>query len=126
MFEKLDYTEEGNIITLKTAGEFYQYNWDDPNRPAISNAMLVINSKYKIIDSNADEVKSNQHIWIINKDTTNKIIMVSIDKTKTTDAINITQTFKLRYIYIPYIILVMALIIVGIKVWKLNIENNTI
>ncbi len=125
LFEKINYDEHGKIITLK-ASNFYLYNEDDPERPAINNAKITINSIFKVVEHNADEVKNNDYIWNTNKNTEEKEIIISFDKTKQNNFININEEIKISYSVILIIILGIGIVIFVIFIKNKEQQNNQI
>lgn len=127
LFENVDYSEYNNIVTLKTTGKFYNYNLDDPERPAIENAKIIIEPIFEVIESNADEVvKNSRYIWIINKNTLEKNITISFDKTKRIDVINISDKIKIDYTLLIIIVILLGFVILGLKLINQDKKNNKI
>ena len=63
-YEFISVTEVGDELVLSTSKEFLLFNYYDN----LDEVKVTINSKYKLITSNADEEKRHSYTWIINKE----------------------------------------------------------
>lgn len=122
LFKEIDYYEQGNIITLK-ALNFCRYNENDPERPAINKAEIIINSDFKVVEHNADKIKNNNYIWITDENIAKKEILISFDKTRRNNVINISEKIKINY-SVALIILIVIGIFIFIIVVKIKEQQN--
>ena len=114
-FETFDKVEKDNLITIN-AKDFIkeqQYVFD---KYPISSCEINIKVPFKVTSNNADKYdkKTNTFIWYINRDTDNKEINITFDKTR-------IYVYNLG-LYIIYGI-VIILIIIGIG-FILKIKNK--
>lgn len=124
-FENLEYTDENNIITIKSSGEFYQYTEDNAEKFLIEDIDINVKIPFDVISSNADRVDSVNDIytWTITKDDMDKEFFLEIDYSDV--------AFQLKYgEYIPLVIIGVILLIgisfVYVKVQMSKRKNNTI
>ena len=101
-------TNNNNII-INTSDEFICMDlYED-----FDNVEIIIESKYKVVKSNADKQDGNKQIWIINKDNySNKPINIELDKTTT---YNKKANIKKYIILVIFIILIIAYILLSKK-----------
>ena len=77
------------------------------------NVEIIIESKYKVVKSNADKQDGNKQIWIINKDNySNKPINIELDKTTT---YNKKTNIKKYIILVIFIVLIITYILLSKK-----------
>ncbi len=101
---------KNDFIELKTSNEFLCASY----YTGVESLELRINSKYNIINSNADQKDGNTHIWLINKTNyKNKPIILKIDTTKNAKKESKDKKTNIKMIVsiIIFIILIIALII---------------
>lgn len=77
-YDLVSFTSLEGKLVLSTSSEFLLFN-DYKN---LTDVTIEINSKYKLIETNADEVKKHKYIWHINKDNASKkSIYLSLNNT---------------------------------------------
>lgn len=122
-FEDIEYNVDNNKITLKTTGKFYPYNEQDFSRYAIDNINIKITVPFKVIESNADNVKGNTYIWSIDRQTKDKKISIVFDKTTKKNVAKIEKKF---YYSIAFGIIAVIIIIIMYVVYRVNKNDNDI
>ena len=109
-FDSLEYSEKDGIITIE-GKDFLPNDPDDPGRYYISDMTIAIESKYKVIDNNANSVDkdTNTYYWNIDNDTTDFKLLLSFDSnTKFNPYINEI---------IMIIVSILIVIITWLSVW---------
>ena len=122
-FENIVTSVDGDLVTIQTVN-FLPYLEDEDNaRYSISNVDFTIKLPFVATENNADsyDPKTNTYTWTINKDTKEKQITLTFDKTR-------TYVYNLAmYISIFILCLLVAILIfVGVKMVKKNKINNKI
>lgn len=120
-FEKIEVSEESNIVSIESKGKFYPYVTQDFERYAIDDAKIKIKVPFKVIENNADEIEKDIYIWKIDKETKNKKIILRFDKKnniKLNNEKNMTLTIVISVISI--IIFVGLFIFAKLK----NVDNS--
>ena len=77
-YNKVDSYYEEDIYYISTSGNFKCFDYYD----GIDTITVKINTKYKLIASNADFVKGNNYYWNINKNNIDKGIYLELDISK--------------------------------------------
>lgn len=118
LFDKLIYTENGNIITVKTIGfkSYLEYaeniEWE---MELVDSARINISLPFVVTDSNADKVdkRNNIYTWTVNTETENKEIFIEFDKSRP----------FLKYLDIYVSIVILLIILVAFLIWYLRIKK---
>ena len=65
--DKIDYSEDGDTITIKAKGKF---STSEQNQDYfyVDEGTIVITVPYKVLDNNADKVQGNTYVWNFNKE----------------------------------------------------------
>lgn len=107
-YEDFKFTKN-DFIELNTSNEFLCATY----YKEVNSIDIIINSKYNIINSNADEKDGNKQIWHINKNNyKNKPIILKIDTTKNAPKKKDNKTnIKAILTFSLFIILIIAFII---------------
>lgn len=111
-YEKFEFTKN-DFIELKTSNEFLCASY----YKGVESLDIIVNSKYSIIDSNADSNEGNSHIWHITRNNyKNKPIIIKIDTTKEAKVIKDKKIdYKMIFTITIFIILIILLIILKKK-----------
>ena len=111
-----------NIVTLSAKGlnkDSIEYKYDSIGMQ-VDNSTITIELPYKVLDNNADNIDKNKNIytWYINKDTTEKDILLQYD-VDSLYALNInTIGTKINMTVVYIILVILILVIVGYFVYK--------
>lgn len=117
--DKVDYTKDGNKITLSVKGRFSKADQDQTRFP-IEEAAISIKLPFKVIDNNADKVDGDVYTWLFDKkDTEEREIKITFDGSK------INKSFN--YWYIGIIIGIIILLIMLFMVYnKVKSKRNNV
>ncbi len=114
-FEKIDFSLNDDIITIKTSGDFYPYVEQDPERFPIDSFSLNIKLPFKVLNSNADLIDGNTYTWHINKDTKEKSIYLEFDSSKKVASVDYKMLITIT---------VIILLIIGIYIYYNKLINK--
>ena len=64
--DKIDYTEDGDKITINAKGKFSKSE-QNQDYFYIDESSIIITVPYKVLDNNADKVQGNTYIWNFDK-----------------------------------------------------------
>ena len=120
VFTDINVLEKDNLITLKTI-DFLPYTEDETDtRFPISKLKVDIKVPFVVTNNNADSInrRTNTYTWNINKETDEKEINITFDKTRTY-VYNLSWYISLGIIIIIVIVAVI-LIIRAVRKNKLN------
>ncbi len=101
-----------NQITIKTSNQFLCKTYYKD----VNNIEITLTSEYKVVSSNADKQKGNQHTWIINSNNyNNKPINITIDKNNTNPDTKKKEenkwSLKMILTFIIFFLLILVLIV---------------
>lgn len=117
--ENVDYSTDGNKITLSVKGQFSKAEQDQTRFP-IDEAAISIKLPFKVIENNADKVNGDVYTWIFTEnDTKEREIKITFDKSKIKKDIN--------YLYVGIVIGIIILLIVLFMVYnKIRTKQNNV
>lgn len=111
-YDSFEIKNNSKEIEIKTSNQFLCYN----NYPMIDEFKVVINSNYKLIESNADFIENGKYIWNINYDEiTNKPIYIKLAKKLDTSIKTNNSNLILNFIKIVVLVSILVGIIIFIK-----------
>ncbi len=104
---KIDYKEDGDLITITTNGGFSVAEQDQQRIP-IEKASISINVPFKVEEHNADKVSDNVYTWIFDdSDTNQREIKLVFDKSKINKKINYVGIFTIISVIILLLLVFM-------------------
>lgn len=111
-YEYVTTTQKDNILILSTSKEFLCFDKYDN----LEEVTVIIKSKYKLKETNADEKKKHEYIWNITKSNqNNKYLYLSLDTTKE----DLTFLEKLKEgAYLNIFTLSVILFIIGVIIYS--------
>lgn len=117
--ENVNYSKDGNEITLSVKGNFSKAEQDQTRFP-IDEAAISIKLPFKVIENNADKVDGDVYTWIFTEnDTQEREIKIIFDKSKIKKDIN--------YWYVGIVIGIIILLIVLFMVYnKIRSKRNNV
>ncbi len=108
--DKVNYSKDGNQITLSIKGQFSKAEQDQTRFP-IDEAAISIKLPFKVIENNADKVNGDVYTWLFDEnDTKEREIKIIFDKSKIKKDIN--------YWYVGIVIGIIILLIVLFMVYN--------
>lgn len=112
-FTKLNYEENGNIVTIQNDGEFIPYTEGNPSYYGIDYIDINIQLPFKVLKHNADKVdkKNNIYTWTIRKSTKEKSFLLKFDQSRNAISENKIEDSVFLIILVSLIGLVIGTII---------------
>lgn len=122
VFENVSCEKNGNVVTLRTTGQFYKYNTQDPERFPIDSITLNIFIPYDVRNTNADNIDGNKYTWYILKDTKDKKIEITFDISKKKEQINNNEK---NYLPVIVIIAIIICILICYIIYRVNKNDDS-
>lgn len=124
-YKHINVLSQGNEISISTSNELTCMNYID----GLEKVVINITTNYKVIDTNATNIKDNTYSWVITKNNyTNSSIYLKLTKNSSSSEPssnnNKKDSFNFQMIYAIIIIVILLIAFLIYKKFKKNSEEQ--